>query len=163
MYKDEVTGKFKGDALITYFKPESIPLCISLLDDCEFRVGKPEKISVQEATFKESDQKEKNTTGKKEQKVDRKRIEKARQRMEKKLEWFEQDEEARSAKLDKTVVMKYMFTLDELEKDPTLLLDLKMDVREGIIYRIKSHRMRKVWNCIKCCFIRCKFSSLLIV
>ena len=30
----------------------------------------------------------------------------------------------------RVVVLKHMFTLDELEEDPSLLLDLKEDVRE---------------------------------
>ena len=36
MYLDE-TGKFKGDALVTYFKPESVPLAIQLLDETELK------------------------------------------------------------------------------------------------------------------------------
>jgi len=32
MYYDE-DGKFKGDALVTYFKPESVPLALQLLDE----------------------------------------------------------------------------------------------------------------------------------
>jgi HIV Tat-specific factor 1 len=34
MYFDE-NGQFKGDALVTYFKPESVPLAIQLLDETE--------------------------------------------------------------------------------------------------------------------------------
>jgi len=34
MYYDE-DGKFKGDALVTYFKPESVPLALQLLDETE--------------------------------------------------------------------------------------------------------------------------------
>jgi len=34
LYYDE-NGKFKGDALITYFKPESVPLALQLLDETE--------------------------------------------------------------------------------------------------------------------------------
>lgn len=33
-------------------------------------------------------------------------------------------------KSGRVVVLKHMFTLDELEEDPSLLLDLKEDVRE---------------------------------
>jgi RNA recognition motif-containing protein len=38
LYKDE-TGKFKGDALITYLRPESVPQAILLLDQTEFKPG----------------------------------------------------------------------------------------------------------------------------
>ena len=34
LYHDE-EGNFKGDALVTYFKPESVPLALQLLDDTE--------------------------------------------------------------------------------------------------------------------------------
>jgi len=41
------------------------------------------------------------------------------------------EEEARDLlKNARVVVLKHMFTLDDLEKDPTLLLDLKEEVRE---------------------------------
>jgi hypothetical protein len=33
---------------VTYFKPESVQLCVSLLDDTEFRFGQTERIRVQE-------------------------------------------------------------------------------------------------------------------
>lgn len=36
MYKDE-HGNFKGDALVMYFKPESVNLAVQLLDDSQFR------------------------------------------------------------------------------------------------------------------------------
>jgi HIV Tat-specific factor 1 len=38
MYEDE-EGKFKGDALVVYFRPESVQLAIQMLDDTEFRFG----------------------------------------------------------------------------------------------------------------------------
>ena len=36
MYKDD-EGNFKGDALVMYFKPESVNLAVQLLDDSQFR------------------------------------------------------------------------------------------------------------------------------
>ena len=36
MYYDD-TGAFKGDALVTYFKPESVPLAITMLDETELK------------------------------------------------------------------------------------------------------------------------------
>jgi RNA recognition motif-containing protein len=48
LYKDE-SGTLKGDALITFFKEESVPLAINLLDDAEFRLGDAStKIHVQQ-------------------------------------------------------------------------------------------------------------------
>ena len=38
MYTDE-KGEFKGEALIVYFRPESVNLAIQMLDDSDFRLG----------------------------------------------------------------------------------------------------------------------------
>lgn len=38
LYEDE-HGKVKGDALVVYFRPESIKLAIQMLDDTDFRIG----------------------------------------------------------------------------------------------------------------------------
>lgn len=40
MYNDE-DGKFKGEALVVYFRPESVNLAIQMLDETEFRLGVP--------------------------------------------------------------------------------------------------------------------------
>ena len=38
LYTDD-TGTPKGDALIVYFKPESVDLAVQILDDTDFRLG----------------------------------------------------------------------------------------------------------------------------
>ena len=38
MYSNE-QGVFKGDALVVYFRPESVQLAIQMLDDTDFRLG----------------------------------------------------------------------------------------------------------------------------
>lgn len=38
MYKDD-DGNFKGEALVVYFRPESVGLAIQMLDETEFRFG----------------------------------------------------------------------------------------------------------------------------
>lgn len=38
MYKDE-NGNFKGEALVVYFKPQSVQLAIQMLDESDFRPG----------------------------------------------------------------------------------------------------------------------------
>lgn len=126
LYQDE-SGNPKGDGLVTFFKPESVHLCINLLDDTEFRYGQSFRIRVQEPVFteKEKDQNQSATS----KKVDKRKLERAKQRLEKKLEWFEESTQ-KSGKIPKVVVLKHMFTLEELEEDPTLLLDLKQEVWE---------------------------------
>jgi HIV Tat-specific factor 1 len=39
LYTDPETGAPKGDALIVYFRPESVQLAIQMLDDSDFRLG----------------------------------------------------------------------------------------------------------------------------
>ena len=50
-------------------------------------------------------------------------------------DWDSEDESGLADRLpsktvSRVVVLRHMFTLDELKDDPTLLLDLKQDVRE---------------------------------
>ena len=37
LYADAATGAFKGDALVVFFKPQSVDMAIMLLDDTDFR------------------------------------------------------------------------------------------------------------------------------
>jgi len=57
LYADE-DGKFKGDALILFFRPESVELAIQLLDDTEFRLGQGQKMKVTAADFSYKTQKD---------------------------------------------------------------------------------------------------------
>lgn len=60
MYEDE-QGKFKGEALVVYFRPESVNLAIQLLDDTDFRLGAEGpngKMRVQAADFSYKKQQE---------------------------------------------------------------------------------------------------------
>ncbi|KAJ3222603.1 hypothetical protein HK099_002115 [Clydaea vesicula] len=128
IYQDE-EGRNKGDALVVYFKEESVKMACSLLDDTLFRFGE-KPIKVQEAVFQE---KEKTEEEKKEAKVDKNRIRKKMHKLTKKLDWEGDEideEEIKNSKNAKIVILKHMFSLEELEEDPTLLLDLKEDIRE---------------------------------
>lgn len=51
LYKNE-DGKTKGDALVVYFRPESVKLAVQMLDDSDFRSGvEGTRIKVQPADF----------------------------------------------------------------------------------------------------------------
>lgn len=53
-------GTFKGDALIVYFRPESVNLAIQMLDDTHFRIGSDNNVNrmtVREADFSYKKQK----------------------------------------------------------------------------------------------------------
>ncbi|CAO3590139.1 unnamed protein product [Absidia cylindrospora] len=126
LYRDE-NGMSKGDALVTYFKEESIALAIDLLDDSELRPGeKSTKINVQPAVFKEKGPTEK----KKPHQPQKNKIKKKLHQLNRKLDWVEDEEGKKSEKFSKIVILKNMYTQQELDDDPTLLLELKQDVRE---------------------------------
>lgn len=57
LYTDD-DGNFKGDALILYFRAESVDLAIQLLDDTEFRLGDGQKMKVAAADFSYKAQKD---------------------------------------------------------------------------------------------------------
>ncbi|KAF9969852.1 hypothetical protein BGZ73_007617 [Actinomortierella ambigua] len=120
-------GQRNGEALVTYLRPESVPLAIDLLDDTEFRPGqKTTKMRVQQAVFKE-----KERTNEVRVSEDRKKkIQKKFQKMEKKLGWFDDENKLTAERWKKVCILKHMFTTQEMEADPTLLLDLKEDIRE---------------------------------
>ncbi|KAI8333267.1 hypothetical protein EDC96DRAFT_20206 [Choanephora cucurbitarum] len=126
IYRDD-RGNIKGDALVSYFKEESVPLAIDLLDDSELRPGvNGTKINVQKAVFKEKEQpaeKKKSTAAK--TKVKRKI-----QQLQRKFDWVDEETGKKQEKFAKIVILKNMYTQEELDADPTLLLELKEDVRD---------------------------------
>ncbi|KAG8985075.1 hypothetical protein FRB90_004948 [Tulasnella sp. 427] len=138
-------GNFNGEALVVYFKEESVDLAIRMLDDSELRLGDPgSRMSVRKAEFGHK-AKDGEEAAKPEYKprtaVDKKKATRRIGKMQSKLnDWDDEDgfgppseapETASSLALKaRVVVLKYMFTLQDLEKDPTLILELKNDVRE---------------------------------
>lgn len=125
IYRDE-KGQPKGDALVSYFKEESVPLAIELLDDSELRLGdNTTKIRVQQAVFKEKEPVEKKKTQAGKLKAKRKL-----QQIQRKLDWVEDESGKKQEKYAKIVILKHMYTLEELDEDPTLILELKEEIRE---------------------------------
>lgn len=117
LYKEE-DGSLKGEALITYFKPESVPLALTVLDGSDFRYKRP--IKVTEAKFNQTAISRKD----KKKKLANKRGKKKRVRYDqsKELSW---EEESRVH-----VVLKHLFDPKEGWTDINFVDDLKADVRE---------------------------------
>lgn len=65
---------------------------------------------------------------------DKAKIMKKTQKLDARLADWSDDEDPAAVKLvskfDKTVILKHMFTLQELEEDPAAILDIKEDIRE---------------------------------
>ncbi|KAI9851805.1 MAG: hypothetical protein M1838_002663 [Thelocarpon superellum] len=132
LYGDE-QGQLKGDALIVYFRPESVELAVQMLDDTDFRFGEAGpsgKMKVQPADFSYKNQQEAPA---KSNMKDKKKIMKKTQKLNNLLaDWDDDDPSAlleTSSRWDKVVILKHMFTLEELEEDPAAILDIKEDIR----------------------------------
>ncbi|KAH8828455.1 hypothetical protein DL96DRAFT_1669516 [Flagelloscypha sp. PMI_526] len=138
-------GSFSGEALVVYFKEDSVTLAVSLLDEAELRIGDPTSVmSVVKADFSHKGSSgSTHTTGehKPRRTVDKKKISKRIGKMQRKIdEWNDEDGFGPSMqpedntntvnKNSRVVVLKHMFSLQDIEEDATLLLDLKEDVRE---------------------------------
>ncbi|KAL4936638.1 hypothetical protein BDV06DRAFT_216522 [Aspergillus oleicola] len=133
MYMDD-DGKFKGEALVVYFRPESVNLAIQMLDDSDFRLGVagpqgPMRVQAADFSFKSQQEAPTKTSMR-----DKKKIIKRTQRMNNKLTDWDDDEPAAlvdtNSKFEKVVILKHMFTLQELDEDPAAILDIKEDIRD---------------------------------
>ncbi|KAL4925846.1 U2 snRNP complex subunit CUS2 [Aspergillus undulatus] len=149
MYMDD-DGKFKGEALVVYFRPESVNLAIQMLDDSDFRLGVagpqgPMRVQAADFSFKSQQEAPTKTSMR-----DKKKIIQRTQRLNKygraipasstntdwcsKLTDWDDDEPSAlsetNSRFEKVVILKHMFTLQELEEDPAAILDIKEDIRE---------------------------------
>lgn len=139
MYEDN-QGQFKGDALIVYFRPESVDLAVQMLDDSDFRPGErgPDgkmRVQIADYSYKKQQQQPNDAPEKsKSNKKDVDKIKKKTQKMNSRLaDWDDDDPQTMqetSSRWDKVVILKHMFTLQELEEDAAALLDIKEDIRE---------------------------------
>ncbi|WRT68944.1 uncharacterized protein IL334_005926 [Kwoniella shivajii] len=160
LYHDD-EGKFKGEALIMYFKEGSVDLAITLLDDTELELGSGYgNIKVKVAEYSDRDKEKDKSEAKKEDKKDsaehaysrgekkkltaeeKHKMTKRIKTMQNKIAWHSDDDsddpgaplegapKPFSNRFNRVVVLKGMFTLDDLAKDPGLLLELKEEVRD---------------------------------
>lgn len=136
MYEDN-QGQFKGDALVVYFRPESVKLAVQMLDDSDFRPGErgPDgRMKVQVADYSYKKQADAPTEKTKAVNRDKQKIMKKTEKMNRKLADWDDDDPSTlqdtSSRWDKVVILKHMFTLEELEEDPAAMLEIKEDIRE---------------------------------
>lgn len=158
LYSDE-SGNFKGDALIVFFKPQSVEMAIMLLDDTDFRItpsGTSQgriRVQVADASYKKTQYDKdgapaaaavaqgSNGNGRQNDKRqrndrDRQKVIRKTQKLDAKLADWDDDDgpypavAQSNSKRDKTVILRHMFTLEELEEDPAALLEIKEDIRD---------------------------------
>ncbi|TVY56063.1 Splicing factor U2AF-associated protein [Lachnellula suecica] len=140
LYTNE-KGEFKGDALVVFFKAPSVDMAIMLLDDTDFRFGSGEssgkmRVQAAESSYKKvqhNDGAEKTEKPKASMK-DKQKIIKKTQKLDARLADWSDDEVSSiietSSKWDKVVILKHMFTLEEIAEDPAAILEIKEDIRE---------------------------------
>lgn len=149
-------GNFKGDALVVFFKPPSVDMAIMLLDDTHFRYSESGlgsgkmRVQAADASYKKTQQQPvESGEGESKQQTqqaggggpgnnskDRDKVIRKTQKLSAKLADWSDDEdvyvppEQRTGKRDKMVILKHMFTREELDEDPAALLEIKEDIRE---------------------------------
>jgi HIV Tat-specific factor 1 len=140
LYKGE-NGEFKGEALIVFFKAPSVANAIMLMDETQFRMGGGQGSGIMRVQAADSSYKKvqyNNDTAEKDRPKtsmkDKQKIIKKTQKLDARLADWSDDEVSAvtetSSKYDKTVILKHMFTLAELEEDPAAILEIKEDIRE---------------------------------
>ncbi|KAF3000131.1 hypothetical protein E8E13_004790 [Curvularia kusanoi] len=138
MYKDE-EGNFNGDCLIVYFKKDSVKMAINMMDDYYLRIEDQSQgtIRVKEADFSYKKHKDGDEIASKMTRKDKKASERNRAELNRKLaEWSDNEEEVAEAfapkknKWAKVCILRYAFTLEELEEDEVALLEIKEDMRD---------------------------------
>ncbi|EPS25742.1 hypothetical protein PDE_00678 [Penicillium oxalicum 114-2] len=134
MYYDE-NGKFKGEALVVYFRPESVALAIQMADETSLRGPTPlsggadsMRVQAAELSFKSQVDKPDKPSGR-----DRRKIQERTNELNSLLTDWDDDDPSQKVRAvtnqDRTVVLKHLFTLEELKDDVEAILDIKEDVR----------------------------------
>jgi HIV Tat-specific factor 1 len=119
MYTDDKV--FKGDALVIYYKPESVELCIQMMDGLILKPG-TEPIRVEKAQFHKAEKKEKKELSE----LERKTLKRRKKLMDEMNGWNDEI----NPKWIRTMVLKRVFTLEELQEEPECGQDIIEDIQE---------------------------------
>ena len=122
LYKDEA-GNFKGDALCTYIKTESVDIALKILDGM---VIDGCKLTVEKARF---ELKGSFDPSKRKRKLTNKEKKAFREKQAKLFEWRPDKGRFARSRNEKTVIVKNMFTLEEVDRDLMLVSELEKDMR----------------------------------
>lgn len=123
LYKDK-DGNFKGDALCTYIKVESVDLALQILDESTFN---DKVISVERAKFTMKGNYDPSKRPRKRKLKEKKKI---KERTERLFDWRPDRLPFERPNSQKTVIIKNMFDPVEFEHDASLILEYKTDIRE---------------------------------
>lgn len=135
LYKDKEHGCFKGDALCTYIKIESVDLALKLLDGSDL---KGNKIKVERASFQ---MKGDYNPALKPKKKKKKELEKIKKMQQKLFDWRPEKFIGERSKHERIVIVKNLFHPTDFDQDVQLILDYQQDLREECT---KCGEVRKV-------------------
>lgn len=137
LYTDRNTGMLKGDALVTYLKEPSVDLAIKILDGVPFRPGGKDSMTVSRAKF---EQKGDVFVKKDQNKQKKKKFKNAEQKA---LGWGGFDDAKKKQPM--SVLLKNMFTQQELLMEPNLIEELEAEIIEecsklGPVERLRVYK-----------------------
>ncbi|KOB66256.1 HIV Tat-specific factor 1-like protein [Operophtera brumata] len=135
LYIDKDQNCFKGDALCTYIKIESVDLALKLLDGCDF---KGHKVKVEKASFQLKGEYNPALKPKKKRK---KELEKLKKMQQKLFDWRPEKFIGERSKHERIVIVKNLFHPADFDNEVQLILDYQQDLREECG---KSGEVRKV-------------------
>ncbi|XP_068757063.1 17S U2 SnRNP complex component HTATSF1-like [Montipora capricornis] len=117
LYRD-TNGQLKGDGRCCYLKRESVDLAIKLLDESDY---KGYIVHVEQAEFHQKG--EYNPSLKKKKKNKKKKAGKGQEKL---LDWIDRDTRK---KQDRIIVFKNVFNVEDFEKNPVLITELRDDIK----------------------------------
>ncbi|CAH0728162.1 unnamed protein product, partial [Brenthis ino] len=124
LYMDKEQKCFKGDALCTYIKIESVDLALKLLDGSDY---KGNKIKVERAHFQ---MKGDYNPALKPKKKKKKELEKLKKMQQKLFDWRPEKFIGERSKHEKVVIVKNLFHPSDFDNEVQLILDYQQDLRE---------------------------------
>ncbi|XP_045776321.1 HIV Tat-specific factor 1 homolog [Maniola jurtina] len=124
MYMDKDQNCFKGDALCTYIKIESVELALKLLDGSDL---KGNKVSVERAQFQMKGDYNPALKPKKKKKKELEKIKKMQQQL---FDWRPEKFIGERSKHERIVIVKNLFSPSDFDNDVQLILDYQQDLRE---------------------------------
>lgn len=117
LYRDN-NGQLKGDGRCCYLKRESVDLAIKLLDESDY---KGYIVHVEQAEFHQKGAY--NPSLKKKKKNKKKKAGKGQEKL---LDWIDRDTRK---KQDRIIVFKNVFNVEDFEKNPVLITELRDDIK----------------------------------
>ncbi|CAH0594007.1 unnamed protein product [Chrysodeixis includens] len=124
LYMDKEHNCFKGDALCTYIKVESVDLALKLLDGSDL---KGNKVKVERASFQ---MKGEYNPALKPKKKKKKELEKLKKMQQKLFDWRPEKFIGERSKHERIVIVKNLFHPTDFDQEVQLILDYQQDLRE---------------------------------